>query len=92
MPSFEVGHTAHALAKLDEDEKGIIPNDTLDGHQEMPVFTESGLYFLIRGKGARGIVLSEIKKPGTAEPSRSNTSRRENRRLTSASISATILL
>jgi prophage antirepressor-like protein len=40
-------NAADATRQLDEDEKGIDSADTLGGHQEMVVVSESGLYALI---------------------------------------------
>ncbi|MEV3101751.1 Bro-N domain-containing protein, partial [Paenibacillus larvae] len=44
---LEINNTSQALTRLDEDEKGLINNDTLGGIQEMAAVTESGLYSLI---------------------------------------------
>lgn len=44
---LEINNTSQALARLDEDEKGLINNDTLGGIQAMTAVTESGLYSLI---------------------------------------------
>lgn len=42
-----LGNPSQALAKLDEDEKGIISSDTLGGFQQLLIVSESGLYALI---------------------------------------------
>ena len=42
-----LGNPSQALAKLDDDEKGIITSDTLGGHQQLLIVSESGLYALI---------------------------------------------
>lgn len=42
-----LGNTSQALSKLEEDEKGIISSDTLGGHQQLLIVSESGLYALI---------------------------------------------
>lgn len=42
-----IENTAQALSRLDDDEKGIILNDTLGGKQQMSAINESGLYSLI---------------------------------------------
>lgn len=44
---LEIGNSRQALSYLDEDEKGVIINDTLGGEQEMSTISESGLYSLI---------------------------------------------
>ncbi len=44
-----IGNTSQAMARLDEDEKGIILHDTPSGDQKMLCVTESGLYSLILG-------------------------------------------
>ncbi len=44
---LNVGNPSQALSRLDDDEKGIISNDTLGGKQNMTVVNESGLYSLI---------------------------------------------
>ena len=44
-----IGNPSQAMARLDEDEKGIILNDTPSGDQKMLCVTESGLYSLILG-------------------------------------------
>ena len=47
--ALELGNTAQAIGRLDDDEKGVISNDTLGGKQEMAAVTESGLYSLVLG-------------------------------------------
>lgn len=42
-----IKNSRHAVAKLDDDEKGVVQNDTLGGAQEMTTISESGLYALI---------------------------------------------
>ena len=42
-----VGNSRQALSYLDDDEKGVITNDTLGGKQEMATVNEPGLYSLI---------------------------------------------
>lgn len=44
---LEIGNPSQAASTLDEDEKGIITNDTLGGAQKMVIISESGLYSLI---------------------------------------------
>jgi anti-repressor protein len=46
---LDIGNPSQALTRLDEDEKGIISNDTLRGEQEVLCITESGLYSLVLG-------------------------------------------
>ena len=47
--ALEIGNTAQAASKLDDDEKGIISNDTLGGRQNMLAVNEPGLYSLVLG-------------------------------------------
>lgn len=42
-----IGNSRQALSYLDDDEKGVIINDTLGGPQKMAYVTEAGLYTLI---------------------------------------------
>ena len=42
-----IGNSRQALSRLDEDEKGVISNDTLGGVQEMASVNEPGLYTLV---------------------------------------------
>lgn len=42
-----IGNPSHALARLDDDEKGITSSDTLGGVQSVAYVTESGFYTLI---------------------------------------------
>lgn len=42
-----IDNSRQALARLEEDEKGVITNDTLGGQQEMAIISEPGLYALI---------------------------------------------
>jgi len=44
---LEVGNVSQALSRLDDDEKGVILNDTPGGKQEMTIVSESGLYSLV---------------------------------------------
>ena len=44
-----VGNSRQALTRLDDDEKGVISNDTLGGRQSLATVNESGLYSLILG-------------------------------------------
>jgi len=41
--------TTDALNRLDEDEKGVISNDTLGGKQSLNIVNEPGLYSLVLG-------------------------------------------
>lgn len=45
--ALEIGNSRQALARLDDDEKGVILNDTLGGKQEMATVSEAGLYALV---------------------------------------------
>lgn len=47
--ALDIGNTSMALARLDDDEKGISSTDTLGGKQEISIVNESGLYSLILG-------------------------------------------
>lgn len=42
-----LGNSRQALARLDEDEKGVISNDTPGGEQQMQAVNEAGLYVLV---------------------------------------------
>jgi len=42
-----VGNARDVVRRLDKDEKGVVPIDTLGGRQEMNVVNESGLYAVI---------------------------------------------
>lgn len=46
---LEIGNSRDAIARLDDDEKGVGSIDTLGGTQEMTMVNESGLYSLIIG-------------------------------------------
>jgi BRO family, N-terminal domain len=64
-----------AVTRLDDDERGVISNDTPSGQQEMTIINESGLYSLILGsrkpeakkfkKWVTSEVLPAIRKTGT---------------------------
>lgn len=72
-----IANVSDALGKLDEDEKGIVTTDTLGGHQQLLIVSESGLYVLIfrsRKHEAKRIrkwvtqeVLPTIRKTGRYE-------------------------
>lgn len=72
-----IANVSDALSKLDEDEKGIVTTDTLGGHQQLLIVSESGLYVLIfrsRKQEAKRIrkwvtqeVLPTIRKTGRYE-------------------------
>lgn len=47
--ALDIQNTAHALTRLDGDEKGVVSNDTPGGAQEMLAINESGLYSLTLG-------------------------------------------
>lgn len=44
-----VSNNRDAVAKLDDDEKGVAPTDTLGGQQKMVIINEPGLYSLVLG-------------------------------------------
>lgn len=44
---LNIGNTSQALSYLDDDERGVITNDTLGGPQLVSIVSESGLYSLI---------------------------------------------
>ena len=72
---LEINNPRQATSRLDEDEKGVITNDTLGGGQEMTIISESGLYSLVltsRKPQARAFkkwitseVLPAIRKTGS---------------------------
>ena len=47
--ALELGNSRQALTRLDEDEKGVISNDTLGGKQSLNIVNEPGLYSLVLG-------------------------------------------
>lgn len=47
--ALELGNNRQAIARLDDDEKGVISIDTPGGPQEMSVINEPGLYSLVLG-------------------------------------------
>lgn len=71
---LDLGNVSHAVSRLDDDEKGIISNDTPGGRQDMLHVSEAGLYALIlssKKPEARNFrrwvtheVLPEIRKTG----------------------------
>lgn len=44
---LNIGNTSQALSYLDDDERGVITNDTLGGPQLVSIISEAGLYSLI---------------------------------------------
>jgi len=44
---LEINNPRQAISRLDDDEKGVISNDTNGGPQELNAINESGLYNLI---------------------------------------------
>jgi anti-repressor protein len=44
---LKIKNSRDAVARLDEDEKGVVTTDTLGGNQEVVIVNESGLYSLI---------------------------------------------
>lgn len=66
--ALEIGHTPHAMSRLDEDEKAtVVSNDSQPGRgpQSLGVVSESGLYSLILG--SRKPAAKRFKKWVTAE-------------------------
>lgn len=47
--SLEIGNSRQAVARLDDDEKGVISTDTLGGQQQVTIVNEPGLYTLVLG-------------------------------------------
>lgn len=47
--ALEVGNSRQAVARLDDDEKGVISTDTLGGRQDVSIINEPGLYTLVLG-------------------------------------------
>lgn len=45
--ALEIKNSRQALTRLDDDEKGVISNDTLGGAQQMATVNEAGLYTLV---------------------------------------------
>jgi len=45
--AINIGNSRMAIAKLDDDEKGVSSIDTLGGPQEMAIISEPGLYTLV---------------------------------------------
>jgi len=74
---LDLGNTAQAVSRLDDDEKGIITADTLGGAQKTTIIAESGLYALVltsRKEAARRFrkwitaeVLPAIRRTGRYE-------------------------
>lgn len=46
--ALEVANSRDAVARLDEDEKGVVLTDTLGGQQKVTVVSEAGLYTSVR--------------------------------------------
>lgn len=80
--ALTIGNNRDALARLDDDEKGVGSIDTPSGAQQMGIINESGLYSLILGsrkpeakrfkKWVTSVVLPAIRKTGQyAAPERS---------------------
>lgn len=47
--ALEISNTSQAITRLDDDEKGVILNDTPGGKQEMSTVNEPGFYTLVLG-------------------------------------------
>lgn len=77
-----IGNPSQAITRLDDDEKGVITNETLGGRQSLTVVNESGLYALVitsRKPAAKAFrkwitseVVPQIRKTGkyVSKPSR----------------------
>jgi hypothetical protein len=73
-----IANSRDALARLDDDEKGVVSTDTLGGAQQVAIINESGLYNLIMGsrkpqakpfkRWVTGTVLPDIRKTGAHLP------------------------
>lgn len=46
---LDIANPRDTLARLDEDEKGVVSTDTLGGKQELNAVNEPGLYSLVLG-------------------------------------------
>lgn len=57
---LRIGNIRQALTRLDDDEKGVILNDTPGGKQEISIISESGLYRLIGSSRKKN--LPEVKR------------------------------
>jgi len=72
---LEITNSRDAVARLDEDEKGVVSTDTPGGSQQLQAVTESGLYVLVlssRKQEAKSFkrwvthdVLPQIRQTGT---------------------------
>lgn len=59
--SLDVGNVSMALARLDNDEKGVSSVDTLGGIQQMSIVSEPGLYALaLKGQSIMLRVVKQI--------------------------------
>ena len=47
--ALDLGNTSQAVSRLDDDERGVISNDTPGGDQRVSVISEAGLYSLVLG-------------------------------------------
>lgn len=73
-----IGNNRDALARLDEDEKGVVSTDTLGGEQSLSIVSESGMYSLVLGsrkpeakafkKWITSEVLPQIRETGRYVP------------------------
>ncbi|MBG6221386.1 prophage antirepressor-like protein [Janthinobacterium sp. CAN_S1] len=45
--ALDISNPRQAITRLDEDERGVISNDTPSGTQELNTISESGLYSLV---------------------------------------------
>ena len=73
--ALELDNISRALARLDDDEKGVTTSNTLGGPQQLATITESGLYSLILSsrkaaakrfkKHVTSVILPQIRKTGS---------------------------
>lgn len=73
--ALDIGNSRQAVARLDDDEKGVISSDTPGGQQMISIVSEPGMYALVLGsrkKEAKQFkrwitheVLPELRKTGT---------------------------
>lgn len=89
--ALEIANNRDAVARLDDDEKGVVLTDTLGGKQEMQIINEPGLYTLVLGSRKpeakafkRWItheVIPSIRKTGGYQVKKDSTSEAQLKRL-----------
>ncbi|OKP01478.1 BRO-N domain-containing protein [Xenorhabdus eapokensis] len=68
--ALKIKNSRDAIAKLDDDEKGVALTDTLSGKQKVNIINESGMYFLVircRDAVRRGTLPHRFRKWVTSE-------------------------